>query len=78
MFTLPFLAYFGTRRFLHEYVHMTGFAQVAWSVASSVLVVNIIVFAYVWKALHEPIDHEPSSENLPDSSDEPKSDKKED
>lgn len=76
MFTLPFLAYFGTRQFLHEYVRMTGFAQIAWSVASAVLVVNLIVFAYVWKALHEPV--EPITETLPDASEEMKSDKKED
>lgn len=78
MFTLPFLAYFGTQRFLHEHVQMTGFAKTAWSVASAVLVVNIIVFAYVWKALHEPVESEPSSDVLPESSEKLESDKKED
>lgn len=58
MFSLPFLAYFGTRNALSDYFHLTGFALTAWSVASSVIVVNLIIFAYVWRAFHESTDVE--------------------
>lgn len=54
MFTLPFLAYFGTQSVLRDHFYVVGFKQTAWSVASAVIVVNLIAFSYVWKALHEP------------------------
>lgn len=54
MFTLPFIAFFGSKQVLKDYFHVTGFAQTAWSVASAVVVVNAIAFSYVWRALVEP------------------------
>lgn len=54
MFTLPFIAYFGSRRVLRDFLHVTGFAQTAWSVVSAVVVVNLIVFSYILKAFNEP------------------------
>lgn len=53
MFSLPFFAFFGTKSVLRDHLHVTGFAQTAWSVASSVVVVNLIIFAYVWNAFHD-------------------------
>ncbi|XP_026293966.1 uncharacterized protein LOC113218037 [Frankliniella occidentalis] len=56
MFTLPFIAFFATKQYIREHLHVTGFAQTAWSVGASVVVVNVIVFSYVWRAFREPVD----------------------
>lgn len=53
MFTLPFIAFFAVRHVLTENYPGETFMVNAWSVASSVVVVNIIIVAYVYKAYHE-------------------------
>lgn len=53
MFTLPFVAFFGVRHALVEYYHIQGFAVTAWSVIAAVIVVNIIICVYAYRAYHE-------------------------
>lgn len=53
MFTLPFIAFFGVRHALSEYYHLDTFTVNVWSVVAAVVVVNIIIFVYVYKAYHE-------------------------
>lgn len=53
MFTLPFLAFFGTKYLLQDVFEVTGFANTAWSVLASVVIVNLIIVAYVYHAYHE-------------------------
>ncbi|KAK3931130.1 25S rRNA (cytosine-C(5))-methyltransferase rcm1 [Frankliniella fusca] len=77
MFTLPFIAFFATKQYLRDHLHVIGFAQTAWSVAASVIVVNLIVFTYVWRAFSEPIDP-PESESTEGLSEHSENDKKTD
>lgn len=53
MFTLPFIAFFGVRHILTEYYPQTTFVVTVWSVISAVVVVNIIICVYAYKAYHE-------------------------
>ncbi|CAH0701996.1 unnamed protein product [Spodoptera exigua] len=53
MFTLPFIAFFGVRHMLTLNYPDNTFLVNVWSVASSVVVVNIIIGAYVYKAYYE-------------------------
>lgn len=53
MFTLPFVAFFGVRHILTEYYPVGTFLVNVWSVVSAVVVVNIIIFVYAYKAYHE-------------------------
>lgn len=46
MFTLPFGAFYGTRHYLHEYLHIDGFTNTCWSVIASVVTVNIVIALY--------------------------------
>lgn len=46
MFTLPFAAFFGTRHFLTEHLHIDGFANTCWSVGAAVLTVNLVIVLY--------------------------------
>lgn len=46
MFTLPFAAFYGTRHCLHEYLHIDGFENTAWSVLAAVVTVNIVIALY--------------------------------
>lgn len=53
MFTLPFVAFFGTKYLLQDVFDIIGFANTAWSVLASVVIVNLIIVAYVYHAYHE-------------------------
>lgn len=53
MFTLPFIAFFGVRHLLMEVYPVETFTRTVWSVVSAVLVVNIIILVYAYKAYHE-------------------------
>lgn len=53
MFTLPFVAFFGMRHVLSEYYPPNSFMVTAWSVIAAVVVVNIIICVYAYKAYHE-------------------------
>lgn len=53
MFTLPFIAFFGVRHLLTLSYPDNAFLVNVWSVSSSVVVVNIIIGAYVYKAYYE-------------------------
>lgn len=53
MFTLPFVAFFGVRHLLTEYYPVGSFAVTAWSVIAAVVVVNLIICIYAYKAYHE-------------------------
>lgn len=53
MFTLPFVAFFGTRHLLTEYYPVDKFIVTVWSVVAAVVVVNVIIIVYAYKAYHE-------------------------
>lgn len=53
MFSLPFAAFFGTRNYLMEHMHVYGFANTCWSVLSAVLTANIIICGYVYVAYRD-------------------------
>lgn len=53
MFTLPFLAFFGVQRILHNYFDIDGFINIGWSVLAVVITENAIIIAYAYKAHHE-------------------------
>lgn len=53
MFTLPFVAFFAVKHLTEEYIPENKFAQNVWSVVAAVIVVNMVIFAYVYKAYHE-------------------------
>lgn len=55
MFTLPFVAYVGTKYGL-GYFGVEGFANTAWSVLAAVVVVNTIIMLYACKGYHEEMD----------------------
>lgn len=53
MFTLPFVAFFGTRHLLREHSDLSDFAITSLSVTSSVITVYIIIALYAYKAYNE-------------------------
>ena len=53
MFTLPFVAFFGVRHLLTDYYPVEPFIRTCWSVVAAVVVVNIIICMYAYKAYHE-------------------------
>ncbi|XP_052753786.1 uncharacterized protein LOC128201289 [Galleria mellonella] len=53
MFTLPFVAFFGVRHILSEYYPVNAYVVTVWSVVAAVLVVNLIICVYAYKAYHE-------------------------
>lgn len=53
MFTLPFVAFFGTRHILTDYYPVEPFVRNCWSVVAAVVVVNVIICLYAYKAYHE-------------------------
>ena len=57
MFTLPFIAYVGTKYGLRHF-GIEGFANTAWSVVAAVVVVNTIIVLYACKGYHEDIEPE--------------------
>jgi uncharacterized membrane protein len=59
MFTLPFVAYVGTKYGL-KYFDIEGFANTVWSVLAAVVVVNTIILLYACKGYYE--EAEPSNQ----------------
>jgi uncharacterized membrane protein len=55
MFTLPFVAYVGTKYGL-RYFGVEGFANTAWSVLAAVVVVNTIIMLYACKGYREEVE----------------------
>lgn len=53
MFTFPFITFYGVRSWLHESFDISEFYVNCWAVLSSVLVVNVIICLYVFKAISE-------------------------
>lgn len=53
MFTLPFGAFFGVKHVLAEQFNINGFPNTCYSVLSAVIVVNLIIVLYAYKAYHE-------------------------
>lgn len=53
MFTLPFAAFYGVRHILHEYLHIDGFENTAWSVLAAVVTVNIVIALYAMFGFRE-------------------------
>uniref|UniRef100_A0A034WMS7 Vacuolar ATPase assembly integral membrane protein VMA21 homolog n=2 Tax=Endopterygota TaxID=33392 RepID=A0A034WMS7_BACDO len=53
MFTFPFITFYGVRSWLHESFDISEFYINCWAVLSSVLVVNVIICLYVFKAISE-------------------------
>lgn len=53
MFTLPFVAFFAVQHIMTEYTPNNRFVQNVWAVVAAVIVVNMVIFAYVYKAYHE-------------------------
>ena len=54
MFTLPFIAFIGTKYGLKNF-GIEGFANTAWSVVAAVVVVNTIIVLYACKGYNEDI-----------------------
>lgn len=55
MFTLPFVAFVGTKYGL-KYFGIEGFANVAWSAVAAVVVVNTIIMLYACKGYYEEME----------------------
>lgn len=53
MFSLPFVAYFGTHYLLRDVFNIEGFSNIVWSVIASVLAVNVIIGLYAYHAYYE-------------------------
>lgn len=58
MFTLPFLAYIGTKYTLQKKFDIDGFANTVWSVLSAVIVTNVIIIMYACKGYNDDIQTE--------------------
>lgn len=57
MFTLPFVAFFGAKHITTDYILLdNSFTVNVISVFAAVVVVNIIIMAYAFKAFREPGD----------------------
>lgn len=55
MFTFPFLTFYGVKDWLTTSFSMTTFENNCYSVFSAVIVVNIIIGMFVWKAFSENV-----------------------
>lgn len=58
MFTLPFISYFGVKRYLQEYHNLTQYQIICSAAISSVVTVHFIIYLYVKKAFNEVGDEE--------------------
>ncbi|XP_058818481.1 uncharacterized protein LOC131681603 [Topomyia yanbarensis] len=58
MFTLPFLAFYGTRYILTHNFHVEGFANTCGSVLAAVLMVNVIIVLYAIRGFQEAAEDE--------------------
>lgn len=68
MFTFPFVAFFGVQHIMLTNFHTDRFITNCASAVAAVIVVNIIIGAYAYKALHEneapnEVSKESSEEN---------------
>lgn len=66
MFTLPFGAFYGTRRLLDEYFHVSKFENTCWSVLAAVMTVNAIIILYAWKGFKDAQKEEMEAKKLND------------
>jgi uncharacterized membrane protein len=62
MFTLPFVAYVGTKYGL-KYFGVEGFANTVWSVLAAVVVVNTIILSYACKGYYEEMESSQQDSN---------------
>ena len=69
MFTLPFVAFFGVQHIMKVEFHVDRFVTNCISVFAAVITVNLIITYYVYQALHEPDNDEPSASDLNDKID---------
>ncbi|KAF2359930.1 Vacuolar ATPase assembly integral membrane protein Vma21, partial [Trinorchestia longiramus] len=53
MFTLPFIAYYKTRNYVHMDLEMTFLQGYIYGAVAAVIVVNLIIASYVYQALAE-------------------------
>lgn len=53
MFTLPFISYFGVKKYLQEYHNLTHYQIICSAAVSSVVTVHFIIYLYVRKAFVE-------------------------
>lgn len=53
MFTLPFVAYFGTQYVMFDKFHFDHFTSVCFATFASVLMVNVIIAGYAYQAYRE-------------------------
>lgn len=62
MFTLPFIAFFGVQHLMLSHYHYDRFTSNCFAVAAAVIVVNLIIAVYVYRAATEPDDPAESNE----------------
>lgn len=55
MFSFPFLTFYGVKDWLATSFNMTAFESNCYSVLSAVVVVNLIISMFVWKAFTEKV-----------------------
>lgn len=58
MFTLPFVAFYGTKHILADHFHVTGFPNTCGSVLAAVLTVNVIIILYALRGFREAEEDE--------------------
>ncbi|RLU25002.1 hypothetical protein DMN91_003094 [Ooceraea biroi] len=63
MFTLPFVAFFGTQHLVSAKFHTDHFVTNCVSVLAAVVTVNLIISCYAYQALHESIQEKEQSED---------------
>uniref|UniRef100_A0A8D8P5L8 (northern house mosquito) hypothetical protein n=1 Tax=Culex pipiens TaxID=7175 RepID=A0A8D8P5L8_CULPI len=58
MFTLPFVAFYGTKHILADHFDVTGFPNTCGSVLAAVLTVNVIIILYALRGFREAEEDE--------------------
>ncbi|CAB0043395.1 unnamed protein product [Trichogramma brassicae] len=66
MFTLPFIAFFTAQHIMNTKFHADIFVTNCVSVVSAVIVVNLIIGVYAYKALHEQDEESKGSSDTSD------------
>ncbi|XP_025075250.1 uncharacterized protein LOC112552937 [Pogonomyrmex barbatus] len=64
MFTLPFVAFFGTRHFMISKFHTDTAVTNYISVLAAVITVNLIISCYVYQALNEPVEEKEQEDEV--------------
>lgn len=72
MFTLPFAAFYGVQHVMTTEFHTERFVTNCASVIAAVVVVNIIIGVYAYRALHEPEEQTKSDDGSDSAADEDK------